>query len=319
MIAYLVRRVFQGILVVFLVIIFTFFLSTLVPGGIVAALLGTHATPQRIADLKRTLGLNRPIYIQLYHYLGQILHLNFGFSYEFNEPVWSLVKGRMFHTLTLIVVGQIIVLLVAVPLGVAQGRRRNGKFDYTATFTTFFIYAMPTFLVGELLIEIFSIHIAWFPSSINATASSWALFTDPRQYVLPMIALTLPQIGAYSRYQRSGMLDTLSQDYIRTARAKGGSPRRVIYGHALKNSLLPMITLVGLTLPGLVGGALIIEDVFNIPGLGLLTVQAATNDDLPTVVALTILVAVFTVIGSMLADILYAVVDPRIRLGARAE
>ncbi len=146
-------------------------------------------------------------------------------------------------------------------------------------------------------------------------ASAWAVFTDPRAFVLPVVTLAATTVASFSRYMRSSMMDALAEDYIRTARAKGAGNRRVLYGHALRNALIPMITLLGLSLPAIVSGALIVENVFNYPGMGLLTVQSAFNDDIPVVLGTTLVITVATVIGSLLADILYAVADPRIRLG----
>jgi peptide/nickel transport system permease protein len=205
---------------------------------------------------------------------------------------------------------------VAIPIGVSQAVRRNSFYDYAMTGVSFFLYAIPAFLIATLLIIWFSFDLGWFPSSVPTSAGLWSIITDPRTFVLPIVSLAALTIAAYSRYIRSSVLDTLAEDYIRTARAKGAGSRRVLYGHALRNALLPLLTLIGLTLPAIVGGAVIIEDVFNYPGMGLLTVQAANNDDIPLVLGTTLVLTVATVVGSLIADLLYAVADPRIRLGA---
>ncbi len=175
---------------------------------------------------------------------------------------------------------------------------------------------MPAFLAGELLIIIFSFSLHWLPSQPPSDLSAWGPITHPVDFILPVVTLSLLEVAAFSRYMRSSMLDTLAEDYVRTATAKGAAPRRVLYGHALRNAILPILTLIGLTLPAVVGGALITEAIFNYPGMGLLTVQAASNDDVPLVLGTTLVATIATVAGSLLADLLYAAADPRIRLEA---
>ena len=209
----------------------------------------------------------------------------------------------------------LISLVVAIPLGILQVVRRNKPIDYVLTGSSFFFYAMPDFLLGTLLIIWFAFDLHWFPVSPPSDASAWAVFTDPRAFVLPVVTLAATTVASFSRYMRSSMMDALAEDYIRTARAKGAGNRRVLYGHALRNALIPLLTLLGLSLPAIVSGALIVENVFNYPGMGLLTVQSAFNDDIPVVLGTTLVITVATVIGSLMADILYAVADPRIRLG----
>ena len=194
--------------------------------------------------------------------------------------------------------------------------RRNKPVDYVVTSLSFFFYAMPSFLLGTLLILWFSLDLTWFPVSPPIGSGAYTLFEDPRAFVLPVVTLAAITVAAFSRYMRSSMLDAMAEDYVRTARAKGASNNRVLYGHALRNALIPILTLIGLSLPAIVSGALITESVFNYPGMGLLTVDAAQNDDVATILGTTLVVTVAVVLGSLLADILYAVADPRIRLGS---
>ena len=222
---------------------------------------------------------------------------------------------RLPKTLTLVTASVVLALIIAIPLGILQVVRRNKPVDYIATGLSFFFYAMPDFLVGTLLIIYFSFDLKIFPVSPPTDASAMAVFTDPRAFALPIITLCVTSIASFSRYMRSSMMDAMAEDYIRTARAKGASSNRVLYGHALRNALIPILTLLGLSLPAIVSGALIVENVFNYPGMGLLTVQSAFNDDIPVVLGTTLVITIATVIGSLLADILYAVADPRIRLG----
>ena len=209
----------------------------------------------------------------------------------------------------------VVALVISIPLGILQVVRRNTVTDYTLTALSFILYAMPAFLLGTLLIIFFSFDLHWFPVSPPSNASAWAVFTDPRAFVMPIITLAAITIASFSRYMRSSMMDALTEDYIRTARAKGASNRRVLYGHALRNALIPILTLLGLSLPAIVSGAVITETVFNYPGMGLLVVYASENSDIPLVLGTTLVVTVATVLGSLIADILYAVADPRIRFG----
>ena len=314
MFGYLIRRFGQAIIVILGVTFIVFSLSQLIPGGQARAALGPRATPSQISNFNIINGYNQPLWVQYWHYLLGLLKGNLGYSYKNNQSVTSLIAQRLPKTLVLLSVSTILALFIAIPLGMSQAVRRNSVYDYTVTATSFILYAFPAFLLGELLILFFSFNLNWFPSQPPSTASAWALFSDPRAFVLPVFTLAALTIAGFSRFMRSSVLDTLTEDYIRTAKAKGGSPRRVLYGHALRNALLPILTLIGLTLPAIVGGALIVEDIFNYPGMGLLTVQAASNDDIPLILGTTLVATVATVLGSLFADVLYAAADPRIRL-----
>jgi peptide/nickel transport system permease protein len=316
MTGYLIRRVGQALIVILGVILITFLLAKLIPGGEAKAVLGSRATPATVARFNRVNGLDAPTYLQFWRYVeGIFAHLNLGYSYKFNQGVRQVIGQRLPKTLTLVGVSVVLSLIVAVPLGILQVVRRNKPVDYVLTGSSFFFYAMPDFLLGTLLIIWFAFDLHWFPVSPPGDASAWAIFTDPRAFVLPVVTLTATSVASFSRYMRSSMMDALAEEYIRTARAKGAGNRRVLYGHALRNALIPLLTLLGLSLPAIVSGALIVENVFNYPGMGLLTVQSAFNDDIPVVLGTTLVITVATVIGSLMADILYAVADPRIRLG----
>jgi peptide/nickel transport system permease protein len=218
-------------------------------------------------------------------------------------------------TLVLVGISTVVAVLAAVPLGVLQVVRRNKPIDYALTGTAFIFYAMPAFLLGELLILYFAIDFHWFSSEAPQSSSVVGILSDPRDLVLPVLSLAAITIAAFSRYMRSSMMEAMTEDYVRTAKAKGASQNRVLYRHALRNALIPLITLLGLSIPGIVGGALITETVFNFPGMGLLTTQAAINNDVPLLLGTTFVAALATVAGSLLADILYAIVDPRVRYG----
>lgn len=314
MTGYLLRRIGQAIIVILGVTLIVFFLGKLIPGGQCRAELGPKATPAQLEHCKIINGFNQPIWVQYWHYLLSLLKGNLGYSYKNNQSVTSLIQNRLPKTIVLLTVSTVVALVIAVPLGIAQAVRRNHPLDYAATGIGFFLYAMPDFLIGSLLILLFSFKLHWFPSSPPTTTGPWGPITDPQAFVLPIATLAATTVALFSRYMRSSVLDTIAEDYVRTARAKGAGQRRVLYGHVLRNALLPLITILGLVLPGIVSGALIVEDVFNYPGMGLLAVNAAFNDDIPTVLGTTLVAAVFTVVGSLIADILYAAVDPRIRL-----
>jgi peptide/nickel transport system permease protein len=203
--------------------------------------------------------------------------------------------------------------VVAIPLGVYQVVRRNKPEDYVITGFTFVLYAMPAFLLGTLLILWFAIDIPIFPTEAPQSQSVWGILSDPRALVLPVITLSAITIASFSRYMRSSMMETMTEDFVRTARAKGASRRRVLYVHGLRNAIIPIITLLGLSLGTIVSGAVITESVFNYPGMGLLAVNSAFREDIPTLLGVTFVVTIATIAGNLLADILYAVVDPRIR------
>jgi peptide/nickel transport system permease protein len=267
------------------------------------------------------LGLDLPIWDQLFRYFKGLIwpiwnpHFDLGYSYKFNEQVNAIIGQRLPKTLLLVGFSTILSLAVAIPLGIIQVVKRNTIVDYALTGLSFVLYAMPAFLLGTLLIIYLALDHKIFPVSAPGSGSAWEIVTDPRAFVLPMITLCALTVASFSRYMRSSMMDALAEDYIRTATAKGASNRRVLYGHALRNALIPILTLIGLSLPAIVSGALITENVFNYPGMGLLTVQAAENVDIPLVLGTTLVITIATVVGSLLADVLYAVADPRIRFG----
>ncbi len=315
MIGYLIRRFIQAIIVVLGVTIIVFALSRLIPGGEARAVLGPKSTPELIRQFNHANGLTQPLWVQFWHYLIGLPTLHLGYSYKFTEPVWSVISTRLPKTLVLVGTSTLLALIIAVPLGVIQVVKRNQPSDYALTGGAFVLYSMPSFFLGTLLISWFSFDTRLLPVSPPSNASPFAVWTDPKGFILPVVTLAALTIAGFSRYMRSSLLDAMAEDYIRTARAKGASSRRVLYGHALRNALIPIITLLGLSLPGIVSGAVIVEDLFNYPGMGLLTVQAAENADIPTVLGTTLVITVATVIGSLLADIFYVLVDPRIRYG----
>ncbi|HZS29842.1 MAG TPA: ABC transporter permease [Gaiellaceae bacterium] len=315
MTGYLIRRVGQAILVVFGVVLLTFLLSHLYPANAAArAALGPKANAQQIAQFNHENHYDLPIYHQFWIYAWNIVrHGYLGYSYKYNQSVRSLIDERIPKTLVLIGLSTVFALLVAIPLGILQVVRRNKIEDYTLTAVSFVGYAMPAFLLGELLILWFAIDLHVFEFEAPQSNSTWGILADPRGWILPVFSLSAITIAGFSRYMRSSMMEALTEDYVRTARAKGASASRVLFRHALRNALIPIITLLGLTLPAIVGGAIITETVFNYPGMGLLTTNAATQNDVPLLIGTTFIAAIATVVGNLVADLLYAVVDPRVR------
>jgi peptide/nickel transport system permease protein len=311
---YLIRRIAQAIVVVLGVVLLTFLLGHIIPGGAARAALGQRATPSAIEQFNIANHYNVSIFQQFWIYLWGILqHFDLGYSYRNNQSVVSMIEGRLPKTLVLVGLSTVFALLVAVPLGILQVIRRNKPVDYLLTGVSFVGYSMPAFLLGQLLILYFAIDLKWFEFEAPQSSSVGGILADPKGWILPVFSLSAITIAGFSRYMRSSMMETLTEDYIRTARAKGASPRRVLFLHALRNALIPIITLLGLTLPAIVGGAIITETVFNYPGMGLLTTNAATQNDVPLLLGTTFIAAIATVVGNLIADLLYAVVDPRVR------
>ena len=310
---FLIRRVLQAILVLFLVTVFTLALVHLFPGGPIRSLLGPRATPQQVAHYNALYGFNRPFYIQYIKWVGQILHGNLGFSTKLNQSVTSLIAQDLPKTVILVALGTVVSLLFGIPFGLYQAVRRYTAGDYILTGVSFLGYATPTFFVGILLVEWFAVDVHLFPPFAPQGTTVGAILSQPRALVLPVIAYSFVLYALWSRFMRSSVMDNLVQDYVRTARAKGASERRVLWVHVFKNSLVAIVTLLGLSLPTLVVGALFIEVVFNYPGMGLAFFNAAQNVDYQVLLGFTLLATLATVLGNLLADVGYAVLDPRVR------
>jgi peptide/nickel transport system permease protein len=311
-IAYLIRRVLQAIAVLFGVSIITFIVIHLLPGG-PRAMLGVNARPPVVHAFIVANGYNKPVWVQYVTYIDHIIHGNFGYSYPNNETVLLLLQQNLPKSALLVGLAAAASLIVAIPLGLLQAVRRNKPVDYALTALAFIGYSMPVFWLGTLLILAFAVNNHLFSPEGPQGSTVGDLLNQPRALVLPVATLAIVTIALWSRYMRSSAVDNLVQDYIRTARAKGASEPRVLFGHLLRNALLPIITLVGLSLPVVLSGEVVTESVFNYPGMGLLFWTAATTHDYPLLMGVTIVVGAATVSGSLLADLLYAAVDPRVR------
>jgi peptide/nickel transport system permease protein len=309
---FLIRRCSQTVVVLLLVSIIVFLLLHLLPGGPARAILGTHATPTNIRAFNKQNGLDSPLPAQYWHWLTGVLSGNFGFSYVLNQPVSSLLAQRLPKTAFLAGVSVLAAVLIAVPLGLYQAVRRHKLDDYAVTTVTFVLYSTPAFWVALLLIDVLAVRLHAVPAEAPQGSFS-AIFSDPSAMVLPVLTITLVSIAAFSRYIRSSVLDELAQDYVRMAKSKGAGRNVILIRHVLRNALSPVVTLLGLSLPFILSGTLITEQVFNYPGVGLLAFNAAVAQDYPVMLGVVLVVAVATVVGSLLADITYAVLDPRVR------
>jgi peptide/nickel transport system permease protein len=272
--------------------------------------------------LRELYGLDKPLMVQYTDWLTRLVQLDFGRSFSPDRrPVWDKIKERIGITLGLNLMSLIIILVVSIPIGVIAAYRAHSWFDQATTLFVFFGFAMPTFWLALLLIMFFGVYLDWLPisglTSLNfSQLSFWGKVQDLGAHVtLPVLVAAFGGLAGMSRYMRANMLEVIRQDYITTARAKGLPERVVIFKHALRNALLPVITILGLSVPGLIGGSVIFESIFAIPGMGQLFYGAVMARDYPLVMGELVIGAVLTLVGNMLADVGYALVDPRIRTG----
>ena len=313
MIGYLIRRILQTIIVLFFETVFTLFLVHLFPGGPIKAMLGQRATPQQVNYYNHIYGFDQPFYVQYIKWIGQLLHGNLGFSNKLNMSVAALIAQDLPKTIILVLLGTFVSLAFGIPLGLYQAVKRYTAGDYVLTGVSFLGYATPTFFVGLLLVEWFSVDVHLLPPFAPQGTSVGQILSQPTALILPVISYSFVLYALWSRYMRSSVMDNLVQDYVRTARAKGASERRVLWGHVFRNSLMSIITLLGLSLPTLVAGAIFIEVVFNYPGMGLAFYNAALNVDYEVLLGFTVIATLATILGNLLADVSYAVLDPRVR------
>ncbi len=313
---YILRRLLISIPVLFGVTVIAYFIMTLAPGDAVDMLVDPGLSPEDIALKRQALGLDQPVIVQYGRWLGQLVQGNLGYSFYNRRPVTERIGERLGATLTLAFMSLLFSYLIAIPIGVLAAVRQYSAWDYIATVFSFLGVSVPSFFFGLLLIYFLALKLDLFPTGGTHTiGAGFSLFDRLSHLILPMVVLSLQNTGVVMRYTRSSMLDVIHQDYIRAARAKGLRERVVLFRHALRNALIPVITLAGLQFPFLLGGAIITEQIFNWPGMGRLAVEAITQRDYPTIMGINLLAAVMVIIGNLLADLLYGVVDPRIRYG----
>lgn len=315
MTGYILRRLVVAVLVTIGIAIVTYLLLHLAFPSPAVAALGTKARPAEILAWDRSHGYDKPIYIQIATYIWHLAHLNFGYSYKLSQSVAALFKENIGRSAYLSGAALVLSLIIAVPLGIWQAVRRNSVLDYTMTGWNFTLYSMPSFFLGLILIQIFGLSLHVLPVDVSSSiTTTWGAISHPNQLLLPIVTLALINVASFSRYMRSSALDVLAEDYVRLARAKGLGQRAVLTRHLFRNACLPIITLVGLSIPSLLAGNLLIEYLFNYPGLGLLFYNGLLNQDYNLLLAYTILGGFFTVIGNLVADVCITISDPRIRL-----
>jgi peptide/nickel transport system permease protein len=314
MTGYLLRRAGTSLVVLFGVSLFIFLLLHAIYPSPAIDVLGPHANRVSLAAWNKQHGFDDPVVVQYLRYVGQLLHGNLGYSYKLNQSVAALFGERWARSAYLSGTALLLSVVIAIPVGIYQAVRRNTIGDNVVTTVAFVTYAMPDFFLYLIAIDVLALSFHVFGFEASQSTSMLTVVTDWRDMTLPIVGLTLLNLAGYSRYMRSAAIDTLAQDYIKAARAKGLPERLVLLRHLVRNAFLPMITLIGLSIPWLLSGNLIAETVFNFPGLGLLFYNSLGSADYQVLLAYTLVGAVLTIAGNLVADIALTVADPRIRL-----
>lgn len=315
---YVLRRLLQAVPLVFVIIFINFILIHAAPGDPVDFLVGTmEATPEYLADLRREFGLDEPIWIQLWRYVSRILVLDMGYSLRFREPVFGLIMSRLPATLLLMGTALVVSSIAGILLGVAAARRPYSAVDHTATFVALAGYSMPVFWLGQLLLIVFSLHLNLFPTqgmySLRAPSEGWGRILDVAHHlVLPALTYSVYHLALIYRLMRVKMQETLGMDYVTTARAKGVTEVRVVYVHALRNAILPVVTVIGLNFGFMLAGSVLTETVFAWPGMGRLLYEGIQGRDYPVLMGLFTCLSVMVIVVNIITDLVYAVIDPRV-------
>ncbi|QFF97616.1 ABC transporter permease [Psychrobacillus glaciei] len=314
MFQYILRRLLIAIPILFGVTVFNFFIINLAPGNPVEMFVNPNISAEDIELKKEALGLNDPIYEQYFHWLGNVLHGDFGFSYATHEPVSQMILERIGPTLLLMGAALILAYIISIPIGILSASKQYSLTDYTTTTLSFLGISIPAFFLGLGAIYIFSVKLQILPTGGMTKLGSSGGFGDVMMHlILPAVVLAAGIAGNMVRYVRSSMLEVLGQDYLRTARAKGLKNFVVTNKHALKNAIIPIITIIGMDVTILIGGAVVTEQIFQWPGLGQLTIKAIMSRDYSLLMAINLIAAVVVLSANLLTDIMYAIVDPRIK------
>jgi len=323
MLAYISRRIAQSLVLVLIVLTVTFFLLKLAPGDPMDRYYHPDIAPGTVELMRERLGLDKPVHEQYLKWVGSFIRGDFGVSLAYDVPVSALLAEAIPNTLRLTVAALLLHVFVGVALGIVSAARRYSLFDRINTVAALFVYSIPSFWLALMLILLFSLKLGILPSSHMesigaADAGGFALLVDRLKHlILPTFVLGIASAASTARYMRGSMLDVLKEDYIRTARAKGLTEGAVLIKHAFKNAALPIVTIVGLSLPFLLGGAVVTEKIFSWPGMGRLTVDAIYARDYPVVLAVNFVVACMVIAGNLLADVGYALLDPRVTVTGR--
>ncbi len=314
---YLIRRVLISIPTLIAISIVIFTILALAPGDPLAEFAMNPAVPPEVRQrIRQSMGLDDPIPVRYVKWASSMLRGDFGYSFRSKSPVIDLIRQRLPTTLYVIGTAYLVSVLIAIPVGVLSALRQYSVFDNIATTLAFIGFSLPTFVTGILFILIFSVKLGWLPMIYRTTIEVEGLaglWLRIKQALMPIMVLALFETAALTRYTRAAMLETIHQDYVRTARAKGLSERAVVLRHALRNALIPVVTIVALSIPGIFTGAVITEQIFRVPGMGSLLISAIRDNDTPVIMAITIIFSVLVVLFNLIADILYGVLDPRIK------
>jgi peptide/nickel transport system permease protein len=321
MLLYVANRSAQGLILLLLVSFISFTVMLLAPGNAMQTFINPRMSPQEIERAEIALGLNRPIPIQYAAWIGSLLQGNFGYSVRNGQSVAVLLQQRAGPTLMLTLTSFVLVVIIALGIGVYSAAQPYSFVDYLSTTLVFAGISIPSFFLGLLLIYFFSLKLGWFPTSgfesYSADLQGWSqLINRLWHMVLPVCVLTLTGLAGILRHVRSSVSEALRQDYIRTARSKGLGENLVLVKHALRNGLIPIVTLLGLSLPGFFAGSVITETIFAWPGMGRLLVDSVFARDYPVSMAINVITAALVILGSLIADILYGFADPRVRFDA---
>ena len=314
---YILRRLLIAIPTLLVISFVIYAILALAPGDPLASFAANPAVPPSVrANIRHQMGLDRPWYVRYFKWVTALVQGQWGYSFSSKVPVTLLIRQRLPQTLWVVGIAYCIAILIAVPIGILSSVKQYSLFDQLATTFAFVGFSVPTFFTGLLFILLFSIRLHWFPSIYSSTLqvhdlSSFVL--QLKQIALPVAVLALNGSADITRFMRSSMLDNLPQDYVRTARAKGLSDRMVIMRHVLRNSLIPVVTLIALGIPTIFAGAIITEQIFRVNGLGQLLISSIQSSDTPVVMALTFIFAILVVVFNLVADVLYGFLDPRIR------
>lgn len=323
MAAYIVRRLLYAVLTLFGIIVVTFFLIHAVPGDPIVFYTGAggmKVSHVALDAIRREYHLDKPLLTQFAYWFGDVVTLDFGRSIVDRRPAIDKIAQGLPKTLTINVIAFVLAAVIGIPIGLWSGMRRNRLVDRSSAVVFFLLYSLPAFWVALLLVQFFSVRLGILPlygitSDDHDQLGAAARAADRvRHLVLPVMTLAYAQLAIFARFSRAALSEVIRQDFITAARAKGAGEGTVVFRHALRNALLPLITLLGLTIPYLLSGSVIVEEIFQWPGIGLLYFDSIRSRDYPTVMALTVVTAVVTLVASLLADLLYAFADPRIRL-----
>lgn len=301
---YIIKRILLMIPILLGVTIIVFTILSFTPGDPARLILGQAAPQEAVDALHKAMGLDDPFFERYFRYMGDLFQGDFGTSYRTQRPVFDEIFARFPVTIKLALFSVMLVIVIGIPLGILSAVKQYSILDMICTVSAMFMASIPGFWLGLMMILLFALRLGWLPPSFDGT---WMSF------IMPSIALSLPIAAEVLRMTRSTMLETIRQDYIRTARSKGAAERRVIWGHALKNAMLPVVTVIGSEFGGLLGGSILIESVFGMPGLGSLVVTSIRSKDVPQVMAATLFIALIFCVVLLINDIVYAYIDPRVK------